>query len=182
MTSSESRSTSVTSIIAIRLHYKELYGLLRELGFDVRESRFTRMLEPIEAGDISRVEFLGLNFYGKIELALSMYIDWAKHMIVVKSGNSVRLPMRNGSIYLQQARDVAEEFMEVFNQRGLTADFRTFYRTGLSSEASALLNRKYGFSGKPRKLTWASDADTLRFTSRYHDAISFGIEVARPPY
>jgi hypothetical protein len=179
---SESRSTSVTSIMAIRLHYKELYGLLGERGFDVSESRFTRMLAPIEAGHISRVEFLGLNPYGQIELALSMSIDWAKHMIVVQSGNSVRLPMRNGSVYLQQVRGIAEEFMTVFSERRLSADFRTFCRAGLSKDECAQLNRAYGFSGAPKKLTWASGADSLAFTSRYHGAVSFGIEVAQSSY
>jgi len=180
MSSSESRSTSVTSIMAIRLHYKELYGLLGELGFDVPESRFTGMLAPIEDGIISRVEFLGLNRHGRIELALSMYIDWDKHMIVVQSGNSVRLPMRGGSVYLQQVRDIAEEFMEIFSKRRLAGEFRTFYRSGLSSDEYSRLNRKYGFTGRSKNLVWASDADSLTFTSRYHQAVSFGIEVAGP--
>jgi hypothetical protein len=180
VTSSESRSTSVTSIMAIRLHYKQLCGLLGELGFDVPESRFTGMLEPIEAGDVGRVEFLGINKRGQIELALSMHIDWTEHMIVVKSGDSVRLPMRDGSVYLQQVRDIAEEFMKVFSERRLTGEFRAFYRPDLSSKQCTRLNKKYGFSGPSRKFTWASDVDSLTFTSRYHKAVSFGIEVARP--
>lgn len=179
MSFSESRSTSVTSIMAIRLHYKELYGLLGELGFDVSESSFTEMLGPIEHGYIDRAEFLGLNYYGQIELALSMHIDWAKHMITVQSGDSVRLPMRNGSVYLQQVRDIAEEFMKEFSERQLTAEFRTFYRYDLSSDECTQLNRYYGFSGTPRELTWASDTDSLAFTSRYLEGVSFGIEVAR---
>jgi hypothetical protein len=179
MSSSESRSTSVTSIVAIRLHFKELYGLLNELGFDVPESNFTGILPALEDGNINRIEFLGINRGGKIELALSMQVDWPKHEIIVKSGNSVRLPIRNGVVYLQQVRAIAEEFMNLFNDRKLSGEFRSFYRAGMSGEECTRMNRKYGFAGSSNSRTWASDADSLAFTSRYHEAVSFGIEVAR---
>ena len=180
MSFSESGSKSVTSIMAIRLHYKEAYGFLLELGFQVEESRFIEMLPPIEDGHVDRVEFLGLDPAKKNQLSLSMHIDWAKHILVVQSGDSVRLPIRNGVVHLLQVRTVAEEFMKVFKDRGLTAECRALYRTGLSTEECARLNRKYGFSGSPRKFSWAGDKDPLAFTSRYHPAVSFRIEVARP--
>jgi hypothetical protein len=166
--------------MAIRLHYKEVYGLLLELGFHVPESKFTSMLAPIEAGHIDCVEFLGLNPANNIELALSMHIDWAKHMLIVQSGNSVRLPIRNGVVYLQQVRAVAEEFMKVFRDRRLTGEFRTFYRADLSKVECERLNNSYGFTGKPTEFAWDNERDPLSFTSRYHPGVSFRIQVARP--
>ncbi len=180
MSMSESGSRSVSSIMAIRLHYKEAYGFISELGFGVPDTRFTSMLAPIEAGNVDRVEFLGLNKKYEIELSLSMHIDWQKHILVIESGDTVRLPIRNGAIHLQQVRAVAEEFMIIFKNRGLTGAFRAFYKAGLSAGECTRLNKEYGFSGAAKEFSWAAEKDPLSFTSRYHPAVSFSIEVARP--
>jgi hypothetical protein len=180
MSFSESSSKSVSSITAIMLHYKEAYGFLLELGFKVRESRFTDILPLIEDGYVDRVQFLGLNSAGEIELAFSIHIDWEEHMLIVQSGDAIRLPIRSGVIYLQQVRAVVEEFMKVFDTRGLEAEFRAFLRRGLSEDERSRLKNKYGFTGKPRKFTWAGEQDSYQFTSRYHPAVSFRLELGRP--
>ena len=180
MSFSESSSESVSSITAIRLHYKEAYGFLLELGFKLPESRFTDILPLIEGGYVDRLQFLGLNSAGEIDLAFSMHIDWEKHMLVVQSGDAIRLPIRSGVIYLQQVRTVVEEFMKVFDNRGLVAEFGAFWRGGLSEDERSRLKKKYGFTDKGRKFTWAGEQDSYQFTSRYHPAVSFRLELGRP--
>jgi hypothetical protein len=178
---SASESKSFSSIMAIKWHYIELYGALLELGLPVPESAFTWLLEPLEDGNIDQVDFMGLNSAGEIEISISMIIDWSKHELVVSGGNSVPMPLRGGEVHLQQVRAAAREFMKEFKKRSLSPEFMAFYRAGLSAQERQDLDRKYGFRESPRDYQWSKGREPFSFTSRYHDAVSFRIEVADGP-
>lgn len=173
MSSSDSGSGSFSSSEAIIAHFDEAAGVLEEGGFSVGTHAWRSVTQALLEETIDQISFWGVGDEADHAKALlRLTIDWSHHAVTVDGGDSVMLPLRDGSIHLYQVRRAAEAFLRAFVQRELRATMRCRYRD-IYHDKSDELNRRYGW--RPgRRVKW-DNADGYETESRYHAAVAIGV-------
>jgi hypothetical protein len=169
MSWSNSTSASFSSSEAIIAHFDEAAGVLVEGGYEVSGHAWESITRALLEETIDEISFWGLDWAGKGEALLRLKIDWDVHTVAVEGGNSIDLPMLDGSIHLWQVRRAGEGFLRAFKGKGLRAQIQLRYRPELSHEWRDL-NRRYGWE-EASEIEMKGEGAGWEISSRYHAAV-----------
>lgn len=173
MSGSGSDSGSFSSSEAIVAHFDEAAGSLAEGGYAVSEHAWDSITRALLEGTIDEISFWGVDQEGRTHALLRLTIDWRKHAVTIQGGDSVELPLKDGTVNLRQVRRAAEGFLRAFHGQQLTSQIRLNYCTECQPQREEL-NKRYGWC-PGTSLDKQGTGAGWSMPSRYHPAV--GLEV-----